>query len=150
MKDLINEVFELKKKLKELEDKESKLKEEKAALSNEIDEKEKILLEKMKEANSKEIDLGEIVATMFSKENVSYTSDKDVLNYLKEHDYNDLITTKITEALNKNNLKKALKTDEALSKALEEMTIKTTTDYVVVTSKENHMKMLEHIDNSKK
>lgn len=149
MEKLIREIFDLKTKYKELENQENKIKEEKKSLEGRIEEQEKLLLDKMKENNSKEIDLGEVVATVFSRENIGYTSDKDVLEYLKKNNFNDLITTKITEAINKINLKKALKINAALAEALKNMTIKTTTEYVVVTNKENHIKMLEHINTKK-
>lgn len=73
-----------------------------------------------------------------------------MLNYLKDNNYKNLITVKTTESINKNALKKELKTNENLQKALDNLTIKSITDYVVVTSKENHEKMLEHIEQNKK
>ena len=150
MEKLIREIFDLKNQKKDLEEKESWYKEEISKVDTQISEKEKLLLNELKASNKQEVDLGDIVATLFSKENVSYTSEKDVLKYLKDNKYNDLITTKTTDALNKNNLKKALKTDETLSKALESMTVKTITEWVVVTDKENHQKMMEHIEENKK
>ena len=92
----------------------------------------------------------EIIATYFSKENIGYTSEKEVLQYLKDNNYTTLISSKTTESLNKNALKKALKEDADLSKALENMTVTTLTEWIVVTDKENHDKMLEHIESNKK
>ena len=128
METLIKEIFDLQKKKKDLESNQEKLKQDISSLDIEISEKQKDLLSKMKESDSKEIDLGDIVATTFSKENIAYRDEKEVLNYLKNNNYVNLITTKTTESLNKNNLKKALKTDEELKKALESMTIKTLTE----------------------
>lgn len=90
-----------------------------------------------------------LYANVFKKENIGYTSDADVLKYLKENNYNEYVKTKITESLDKRPLSKALKTDEKLAAALEAMTVKTTTEYVVVTNAENHQKMLEHIEEGK-
>ena len=149
-KALVQTIFNLKKQKEDLESKQTDIKNQIATLDNEIETKEKDLLVFMKESDSKEIDLTDIVATYFSKENVSYTSDKDVLDYLKQNNYNDLITIKTTESLNKNALKKALKTDENLSKALNDLTVTNITEWVVVTTKENHDKMLEHIESNKK
>ena len=148
--ELIKQIFDLKNQKKELEEKQSWYKQEIEKLDTEIDAKQKDLLNAMKEANTLEIDLGDIVATCFSKENVSYISDKDVLTYLKDNNYNDLITTKVTESLNKNALKKALKDNTDLSSALEALTVKSVTEWVVVTDKENHQKMLEHIEENSK
>ena len=150
MEKLIKEIFELQTKKKSLEAEQESVKTEITNIDNEISEKQKVLLEQMKSAETKEIDLGDIVATTFSKENISYTDEKDVLKYLKEHNYTTLITTKTTESLNKNNLKKELKTNEELKQALDSMTITKLTEWVVVTDKENHIKMMEHIEENKK
>lgn len=150
MEELIKQIFYLEKSKKDKEEEQTKLKEDISNLDIQIQEKKKLLLEAMKEAKSEEITTEDIVATYFSKENISYTSDKDVLTYLKENNYNDLITTKTTESLNKNALKKALKTDTGLNEALESMTIKSLTEWVVVTDSETHQKMLEHIEENSK
>lgn len=150
MEELIKEIFYLEKTKKDKEEEQTKLKEAISNLDVQIQEKKKLLLDAMKEAKSEEITTENIIATCFSKENISYTSDKDVLTYLKENNYNDLITTKTTESLNKNALKKALKTDTSLNEALEGMTIKSLTEWVVVTDSETHQKMLEHIEENSK
>ena len=150
MEELIKQIFYLEKTKKDKEEEQTKLKEDISNLDIQIQEKKKLLLDAMKEAKSEEITTEDIVATYFSKENISYTNDKDVLNYLKENNYNDLITTKTTESLNKNALKKALKTDTSLNEALESMTIKSLTEWVVVTDSETHQKMLEHIEENSK
>lgn len=154
MEELVKEIFDLKNQKEkmetELQEKETYYKAIISDLDSKIQLKEKDLLTAMKTLDNKEVEVDNLVATYFSKENVSYTSDSDVLNYLKENNYTTLINTKTTESLNKNALKKALKTDLDLSKALEKLTIKIVTEYVVVTTKENHIKMLEHIDNNKK
>ncbi len=149
MENLIKEIFELKQRKKALETEQESVKQEITTVDSEIDLKQKTLLEKMKESQTKEIDLGDIVATTFSKENISYTDDKDVLKYLKDNNYTSLITTKTTESINKNNLKKELKTNETLKEALDSMTVKSITEWVVVTDKENHIKMMEHIEENK-
>ena len=150
MNDLIRQIFELQNQADAWEQKEKEAKEQKENILKQISDKKQILLESMKNENIKQISLEDVFADMFSKENVSYTSEKDVLKYLKDNNYNDLITVKTTEALNKNNLKKALKTDNVLAEALQSMTIKSLTEWVVITDKENHEKMLEHIEENKK
>ena len=64
---------------------------------------------------------------------------------MKEKYDGKYIKTKITESLDKTNLKKAIKTDAALAKALEDMTVTNVTEYVVVQDIINNEKMLEHI-----
>ena len=128
MEELIKQIFHLERSKKDREEELAKLKEDISNLDILIQEKKKLLLDAMKEAKSFEITTDDIVASYFSKENISYTSDKDVLDYLKQNNYNDLITTKTTEALNKNALKKALKTDNTLNEVLENMTIKSLTE----------------------
>ncbi len=150
MNELIRQIFELQNQADIWEQKEKEAKEQKENIQKEINSKKELLLKSMKESDSKEISLEDMFANLFSKENISYTSEKDVLKYLKENNYNDLITVKTTESLNKNNLKKALKTNQELNKALESMTVKTITEWVVVTDRENHTKMLEHIEENKK
>lgn len=148
--ELIKDIYKLKTDRQDLENKITYYKAQIEALDTEIDAKQKDLLNAMKDAKELEVSVGDIIATYFSKENVGYTSEKDVLNYLKENNYTTLISSKITESLNKNALKKALKENADLSKALEEMTVTTLTEWVVVTDKENHDKMLEHIEENKK
>ena len=128
MEELIKQIFQLERSKKDREEEQAKLKEDISNLDTEIQEKKKLLLNAMKEAKANEITTDDIVATYFSKENISYTSDKDVLDYLKENNYNDLITVKTTESLNKNALKKVLKTDNNLNKALEDMTVRSVTE----------------------
>ena len=148
--ELIKEIFDLKNQKKELEEKQNYYKEEISKVDTEIQLKEEDLLKAMKDAKETELVVNDIYATYFSKENVGYTSEKDVLNYLKENNYTTLISSKTTESLNKNALKKALKEDVNLSNALKDMTITSLTEWVVVTDKENHEKMLEHIEEGKK
>lgn len=120
------------------------------ALDADIEKHNEELLAELKEDGSLEYisDTG-LYANVFKKESVGYTNDADVLKYLKENNYNEYVKTKITESLDKRPLSKALKIDEKLAAALEAMTVKTTLEYVVVTSAENHQKMLEHIEESK-
>lgn len=95
------------------------------------------------------LDDEKIVAEKFTRENIGYTSEADILNYLKNSYGGQYIKTKVTESLDKNALKKAIKTDSTLAGALASMTIKSTTEYIVVTDVESHQKMLEHINESK-
>lgn len=119
-----------------------------SGLDENIDSLSSTLLREMQSSETKELKIDELVATMFKRENIGYKSDEDVLKYLKENYGGKYIKTKITESLDKNNLKKAIKTDAALAKALEDMTVTNVTEYVVVTNQTNTQKMLEHINES--
>lgn len=148
---LIEEIFELKQNKEKLTKQLDKLKEEGTEIDKLIDNKQSELLKEMKEINTKEItsDNGNIIATLFKRENDGYKSDAEVLKYLKEHYSGKFIKSKITESLDKVNLKKAVKDDENLAKGLEGFIEKTISEYVVVTDKENHKLMLEHIEKGK-
>ena len=150
MEELIKQIFYLEKSKKDLEEEQAKLKRDIDNLDIRIVEKKKDLLNAMKNAKELELSVEDIVATYFSKENVGYTNEKDVLNYLKENNYTTLISSKTTESLNKNALKKALKEDNKLSEALKDLTTTSITEWVVVTDKETHQKMLEHIEENSK
>ena len=114
-------------------------------LDENIDSLSSTLLKEMQSSEIKELKIEELVATVFKRENIEYKSDEDVLKYLKEKNEGKYIKTKITESLDKTNLKKAIKTDAALAKALEDMTVTNVTEYVVVQDIINNEKMLEHI-----
>ena len=150
MEELIKQIFHLEKSKKDLEEEQAKLKRDIDNLDIRIAEKKKDLLNAMKDKKELEVSVDDIVATYFSKENVSYTSEKDVLNYLKENNYTTLISSKTVESLNKNALKKALKEDIKLSEALKNLTTTSITEWVVVTDRETHQKMLEHIEENSK
>mgnify|MGYP004534427417 CR=1 FL=1 len=121
------------------------LKSKVADLDENIDCLSSTLLREMQSSEIKELRIEELVATVFRRENIGYKSDEEVLKYLKENYGGKYIKTKITESLDKTNLKKAIKTDATLSKALEDMTVTNVTEYVVVQDLINNEKMLEHI-----
>lgn len=90
------------------------------------------------------------VAKKSHSESVGYSNETEVLQALKDNDYTNYIRIKTTEALDKNELKKALKTDEKLKNLLDSYTTTKRTDYVIVTTPENYKLMLEHIEKGKK
>lgn len=144
---LISDIYDLKELKKQLEDVVTNLKSSISSIDAKIDEKEQALLEQMKLCGvDVDKDVENLVAAIFKKENIGYTSDSAVLDYLKANNRSDLIKVKVTESLDKVALKKALKTDAALSESLEAMTVHSITEYVVVTSEANYEKMLEHIN----
>lgn len=145
--ELARKIFWLKKDKSIIDKQMEELKAQGKNIDEEISNLGKLLLEHMHNGDVREFEIDGIVSSMFNRENIGYTSENDVLNYLKKEYNGQYIRTKVTEALDKNALKKAIKTDEVLAKALESMTVKTVSEYVVVTDVENHKLMLEHINN---
>lgn len=151
IKQLMSDIYDLKSTKKEKEELSEKYKKEIEQIDARIDTLSQELLTEFNASNQKVFVWEEkaIVAEKFSKENIGYTSESDVLEYLKNNYASQYIKVKTTEALDKNALKKAVKTDAKLSSALDAMIIKSVTEYVVVTDIENHKRMLEHINESK-
>lgn len=144
---LISDLYELKQLKKSLEDVVVNIKSSIDSIDLKIEAKEKLLMEYMKQSNIEvDSEVENLIAAIFKRENIGYTDEVEVLNYLKSTDRSDLIKVKTTESLNKVALKKALKTDSALAEQLDGMTTKTVTEYVVVTTLDNYNKMLEHIN----
>lgn len=150
MNELIKEIAELKEEKSELEKQIAELQEKMKDLDESISVKSDLLLKRMKESHVNEMSFNGLFATIFSKENIGYTSEAAVMNYLKEHGYERFIRTKVTESLDKLPLKKELKVNNTLAEALNNFTVKNSSEYVVVTTAENHHKMLEHIENNTK
>ena len=144
---LISDIYGLKEVKKQLEDVVTNLKSSISSIDAKIEEKEQALLEQMKASGvDVDKDVENLVAAIFKKENIGYISDSAVLDYLKANNRSDLIKVKVTESLDKVALKKALKADTVLAEDLDAMTIRSVTEYVVVTSGTNYEKMLEHIN----
>lgn len=151
IEELMYEIFRLKKAAALVEASVADLKKIVADDNMQIDRLSLQLLNELTANNMTTYDWAaeNLVVEKFVRENIGYTSDEDVLNYLKNNYASQYIKTKITESLDKNALKKAIKTDTKLSEALESMTVKSSTEYVVVTDSENYKKMLEHINEQK-
>lgn len=149
MENLIKDIYKAKETKEAIESKINDLKAELEQVEAYIEDCSNDLLNRMKSQETKEISVDNLVAETFTRENIGYTSDKDVLEYLKNNGYSQYVKTKVTESLDKTPLKKAIKADEKLAQALDSMTVKTISEYVVVTTKENHEKMLEHIEKNK-
>ena len=145
---LIEDIFNLKTKEKSNESILDNMKENISKDKEQIENLSKELLLELNNINETQYEIldKKLVAQKFSKESVGYSDEAAVIAYLKEKYQANYIKTKITESLDKNALKKALKKDENLAKYLEDMTVRNTTEYVVVTDFENYQKMLEHID----
>lgn len=144
---LISDIYELKELKKSLEEVVSNIKSSIASIDSKIESKEALLIELMKQFGlEKDSEVENLIAAIFKKENIGYRNDAEVLAYLKSINRADLIKVKTTESLDKVAIKKAIKADSVLADQLADMTTKTITEYVVVTTTDNYSKMLEHID----
>ena len=151
--DLIKYIFKLEKAKKKSEDEIKRLEEDVEDLEDEISIAKDILFDKMKQDKNEMIETdNNLVAQFFAKNEFSYGDEKALLNKLKEMELNQYIkvTTKITTSIDKNALKKDLKDNKKLKESLKDFVGDRVTEYVVVTTKENHQKMLEHIEEGKK
>lgn len=150
--DLITEIHKLKQEIDSKTEEITKLQESKNELQNKLDLFNDDLLKKMINNKETEIKTNNLVATYFSKNEFTYGDENALLNYLKDKGLNQYITVKTTtkESINKNNLKKDLKSNEELKQSLKDFVGDKLIEYVVVTTEENHEKMLEHIEQGKK
>lgn len=122
-------------------------------LKSDVSLAKEVLLDVMKQDKKEVIDTKfKLVAQFFAKNEFSYGDEKALLSKLQEMKLNQYIktTTKTTTSIDKNNLKKDLKVNTQLKESLKDFVGDKVTEYVVVTTKENHQKMLEHIEEGKK
>lgn len=141
------DIWSLKQEKEDLEKQKADIDTRIKELEQAIDEKSTTLLEDMNSSNLDTFEDGDLVATKFSKDNVGYKDENEVINYLKENGYGKFV--KVKESLDKTPLKKELKGNASLNEALNSMLVTTTTSYVVVTTKENTEKMMAHINENK-
>ena len=151
---LIDEIHKLQNEKDEVDAQIDALSDNSKVLAAKVDILKEGLLKHMQ---SDEVDeyfnaTSDLYATVMSKKNIGYTDESEVIKTLKDCGYTVYVKTKTTESIDKTTLKKALKADAKLSELLKPMTIESTTTYVVVTTSDNHKKMLEHIEskNAKK
>lgn len=143
---LIKEIYTLKTTNKEKEQDLATLKADIEQRNAEIEKLSEELLIEFKQSEFDSWSVNGLVGKKFVKENVGYTSEADIIKLLKEKYQGNYLRTKLTESIDKNSLKKALKTNKELADELGEMTLKTLIEYVVVTDVENYNLMLEHIN----
>lgn len=146
--DLIKYIFKLEKAKKKNEDEIKILQEDAEDLEDEISIAKQFLFDKMKQDKNEMLETdNNLVAQFFVKNEFSYGDEKALLDKLQEMDLAKYVktTTKVTISIDKNALKKDLKEDTQLKESLKDFVGDRVTEYVVVTTKENHQKMLEHI-----
>lgn len=143
----IKKVYELKTKQEEIQAKQEELKQQLNDLAQEQETLSNEILVEMKTNNVSEQDTDNLVAQYFSKNEFSYGDEKLLLAKLKELSLDKFIktVTKTTTSIDKNALKKAFKTNDSLREQYKDFYGTKLTEYVTVTTEENHAKMLEHI-----
>ena len=148
----IKKVYDLKMKQEEIQAKQEELKQQLSELTQEQEKLSNEILVEMKTNNVSEQDTDNLVAQYFSKNEFSYGDEKLLLEKLKELSLDKFIktVTKTTTSIDKNNLKKELKADADLKETLKDYVGDRLVEYVVVTTKEKHERMLEHIEENKK
>ena len=148
----IKKVYDLKMKQEEIQAKQEELKQQLNDLTQEQEKLSNEILVEMKTNNVSEQDTDNLVAQYFSKNEFSYGDEKLLLSKLKELSLDKFIktVTKTTTSIDKNNLKKELKADADLKETLKDYVGDRLVEYVVVTTKEKHERMLEHIEEGKK
>ena len=148
----IKKVYDLKMKQEEIQAKQEELKQQLSELTQEQEKLSNEILVEMKTNNVSEQDTDNLVAQYFSKNEFSYGDEKLLLSKLKELSLDKFIktVTKTTTSIDKNNLKKELKADANLKETLKDYVGDRLVEYVVVTTKEKHERMLEHIEEGKK
>lgn len=146
----IKRIAEIQKQEADIDSKMEELKAQKESLTSEKESLKNEVLTDLKTSDLLEVEVDGLFANVFHQENIGYTSDADVIKYLKDNGLNQFIKVKTTESLDKTPLKKEIKSNAELAEALGRMTVKTVTEWVVVTETENHTKMLEHIDKNTK
>lgn len=145
----IKSAHALNQEKKAIEQEIQNLKDRLAEIETELGVHNSEIMTSLKEQEVSEVESEGVFANLFRRENVGYTSDADVIAFLKTNGYSKFIKTKTVETLDKNPLKKELKTNAQLAEDLAPLVVKTLTEYVVVTDAENHAKMLEHIEENK-
>lgn len=150
--DLIKQIYEIQEEINSKKDEINKLKESELSLEDKLNELNTILLTNMVSENKSEIQTDNLIALYFRKNEFSYGDETALLNYLKNNGLDKYVAVKTTtkESINKNSLKKDLKINSELKESLKDFVGDRVTEYVVVTTEENHKKMLEHIENAKK
>ena len=105
------------------------------------------LLVMSKEKNLKDEKVNNLFVTYFCKEDVTWLDDVGLLKELTKNNAKEFIktVTKTTTSIDKNALKKAFKTNDSLREQYKDFYGTKLTEYVTVTTEENHAKMLEHI-----
>ena len=148
MQELVKEIYNLKNHRDIITKNIDKYKQQLVQIEADIDEKEKQLLQKLRDSNLSEVEADDLVGFTQTRSSINYVSESDILDVLKTKFNSDYIKVKVTESIDKNSLKKALKINQELSAELSQFITHTSSESVIVTTKDNRQRMLEHINGS--
>ena len=148
MQELLTEIHALSEQKAILENTLNDLKNQIAALDIELNNHRSELEMQLKISGINEIEYDNLVAFIQTRNTTGYKSESDIIRILKESRDSQYIKTKVSESIDKNALKKALKTDSELTELLDPYIQKGTSNVLIVTTVENKIKMLEHINES--
>ena len=109
------------------------------------------LLTIAKEKHIKDEKVNDLFVTYFSKEEITWLDDAGLLAALMKNGATEFIKTVTTtkESVDKKELKKAFNRDTALKESYKDFYGTKLTEYVTVTTEENHNKMFEHMEEHK-
>ena len=150
--ELIDEIYKLKAQKESLEDNISSLKHSIEEIDSIIENYRAELLSSMLQSDETLFYNNDstVVAVKETKDKVTWKNESLILKYLSENsDYKKFIRTKITESIDKVNLKKEMKTNTELQENLKESIIIEPSNTVMVIKKEDYERLLEEIKSSK-
>ena len=150
--ELIDEIYKLKAQKESLEDNISSLKHSIEEIDSIIENYRAELLSSMLQSDETLFYNNDstVVAVIETKDKVTWKNESLILKYLSENsDYKKFIRTKITESIDKVNLKKEMKTNTELQENLKDSIIIEPSNTVMVIKKEDYERLLEEIKSSK-
>lgn len=150
--ELIDEIYKLKAQKESLEDNISSLKHSIEEIDSIIENYRAELLSSMLQSDETLFYNNDstVVAVKETKDKVTWKNESLILKYLSENsDYKKFIRTKITESIDKVNLKKEMKTNTELQENLKDSIIIEPSNTVMVIKKEDYERLLEEIKSSK-
>lgn len=151
-KSLIESINSMQNEIANLKAQIEQLQAQMASKTNEVENAKATLLAQMRDEGLEDYhdEEHDLFVTMFNKVSIGYSSDSDVIAKLRGTEFAKFIRVKTTEALDKNPLKKEVKSNAKLNELLKPLIVENSTAYVTVTTRENHTKMLEHIEENAK
>lgn len=150
MENLINKFYETKLEKEAIDNQINELKEKSNILETTLEE---LRYEITKELKEKSLDSfitnNQFIAVYSEKLSTTWVNELEIKNKLKANGYDKFIKPKLTESLDKNAIKKALKIDSKLHNLIGPSIIQEPKSTAIITTVENYQKMISEIqDNS--
>lgn len=141
---------EINEELESLEQQKKELDERVNALTSERESIYAELLQYCLDKTIQEQQVDDLFLNYFSRNDIAWLDDAGLLAKLKAENLKEYIKVTTKESVDKTALKKAFKTNPQLAETCKQFYGDKLTEYVTVTTTENHQRMLEHINESKK